>query len=132
MLITGFGSNARARSPGLALLIYSRDWSLLNRHVFQFTEDLKLSHPEQVIEPVLDQLKLSILCGSALIMVGVPGRSKGCNTCRKRRVKCGKSFPETNENPPTNLEINVWILFEVPRVALVVLFGSLPSLIHPR
>ncbi|KAH8724800.1 hypothetical protein GQ44DRAFT_654167, partial [Phaeosphaeriaceae sp. PMI808] len=26
-------------------------------------------------------------------MVGVPGRSKGCNTCRKRRVKCDEARP---------------------------------------
>ncbi|KAH7109522.1 hypothetical protein EDB81DRAFT_704630 [Dactylonectria macrodidyma] len=26
-------------------------------------------------------------------MVGVPGRSKGCNTCRKRRVKCDETKP---------------------------------------
>lgn len=24
-------------------------------------------------------------------MVGVPGRSRGCSTCRRRRIKCGKS-----------------------------------------
>lgn len=46
-------------------------------------------------------------------MVGVPGRSNGCNTCRKRKVKCGKKIfiVQTNceeitharqmkENPP--------------------------------
>ncbi|KAI8962827.1 hypothetical protein F5Y11DRAFT_347182 [Daldinia sp. FL1419] len=27
-------------------------------------------------------------------MVGVAGRSKGCNTCRKRRVKCDEAKPE--------------------------------------
>ncbi|PUU75460.1 hypothetical protein B9Z19DRAFT_926392, partial [Tuber borchii] len=27
-------------------------------------------------------------------MVGVPGRSKGCNTCRKRKIRCDQKRPE--------------------------------------
>lgn len=35
-------------------------------------------------------------------MVGVAGRSKGCNTCRKRRVKCGSSINYKSRLPNSN------------------------------
>ncbi|KFY19776.1 hypothetical protein V491_04223, partial [Pseudogymnoascus sp. VKM F-3775] len=37
-------------------------------------------------------------------MVGVPGRSKGCNTCRKRRIACSLDTPACKQCIKSNRE----------------------------
>ena len=69
------GNRCGKRLPKSTLLIYEHDWSCAgpksNHYYFNFG-------PDSVYE-------------ASSSMVGVAGRSRGCKTCRRRRVKCGMS-----------------------------------------
>ncbi|RMJ07283.1 hypothetical protein CDV36_013107 [Fusarium kuroshium] len=69
--------------------------------LLEFYESIRLpdrigeeQEPSSVLPPEYRLNQIVTEASTSNAMVNIPGRSRGCATCRKRRVKCDESLPE--------------------------------------